>query len=446
MKKNFYNEVSVYDDQQLQNSIAGLEDRFNVVENSTLSNLVNFSQNNGLPFHQWFIYREGFSKALIEHLIDDSGCKTDEIVLDPFCGSGTTNLVAALRGLQTIGIDVNPMSSVLTQAKITAYSKQDIREAKRLLEKIELDNINIIIDDSLERYFDRNNLISLVKIKSYIDSIEDGNSKQILFVAYISIIIECSNRKRDGNGLKTRPTKVANVLDYFIKRANLIIKDIDENPIESNGISMAYQGSALSIGSIVSKMNEIAKIGTIIFSPPYPNSFDYFESYKLELILGGFVPGIKNISEFRQQAVRSFITSKKSEESIDLVEMIANEIEYRIPQKEHKTGKRDSRTRKVPSMLRGYFNDMKEVLHQCYSVIEPGRKVYIVVDQSAYLGIIVPSDLLLALIGEQCGFKTENIVICRKARTSTQQLLQYPYLKNCLRESIVILKKPESFD
>ena len=123
------------------------------------------------------------------------------------------------------------------------------------------------------------------------------------------------------------------------------------------------------------------------------------------------------------------------------VDIIADEIEKAIPKKEAETGRKDLRTRKVPNMLRGYFADMHEVIRQCSICLDKGKRAYIVVDQSAYLGKIVPTDLLLAFYAESEGFKVTNIINCRNARTSTQQLNKYPYLKNSLRESIVCLEK-----
>ena len=91
-------------------------------------------------------------------------------------------------------------------------------------------------------------------------------------------------------------------------------------------------------------------------------------------------------------------------------------------------------------MIKGYFADMREVIRQCGLCLEKD-KVYIVIDQSAYVGVIIPTDLLLAYISESVGFNVVSITECRKARTSTQQLKKYPYLKNVLRESIVELIK-----
>jgi site-specific DNA-methyltransferase (adenine-specific) len=49
--------------------------------------------------------------------------------------------------------------------------------------------------------------------------------------------------------------------------------------------------------------------------------------------------------------------------------------------------------------------------------------------------------VILADIAEKCGFVVDEIVVCRKANTSGQQLKAYPYLGTTLRESIVCLKK-----
>lgn len=158
-------------------------------------------------------------------------------------------------------------------------------------------------------------------------------------------------------------------------------------------------------------------------------------------MLGDFADNISSIKNFRNDAVRSFISVSKQVETERYIDLIAQEIEQAIPHKEELTGKKDSRTRKVPNMIKGYFDDMRTVIRSCGEVLTKGRKTYIVVDQSSYLGKIVPSDLLLAHLAESEGFKVKGILNCRNSRTSTQQLKQYPYLKDGLRESIVILEK-----
>ena len=65
----------------------------------------------------------------------------------------------------------------------------------------------------------------------------------------------------------------------------------------------------------------------------------------------------------------------------------------------------------------------------------------VVIGNSAYSGVIIPSDILTANIAEGIGFNVENIFITRHLTTSSQQKKDLEPLKNYLRESIVLLKK-----
>src|SRR4051794_11235644 len=46
-----------------------------------------------------------------------------DIVLDPYCGSGTTLIEAYLIGRQAIGIDMNPLAVLLARTKCTPIGK-----------------------------------------------------------------------------------------------------------------------------------------------------------------------------------------------------------------------------------------------------------------------------------------------------------------------------------
>ncbi len=51
-----------------------------------------------------------------------------DIVLDPFCGRGTTNLAARVLGLESVGVDANPVAVAIAQAKLVSVSPHDIVE------------------------------------------------------------------------------------------------------------------------------------------------------------------------------------------------------------------------------------------------------------------------------------------------------------------------------
>ena len=57
-----------------------------------------------------------------------------DVVLDPFCGRGTTNYASRLLGLPTFGVDSNPVAVALSQAKLANVTPDEIvAEAERIL-------------------------------------------------------------------------------------------------------------------------------------------------------------------------------------------------------------------------------------------------------------------------------------------------------------------------
>ena len=176
------------------------------------------------------------------------------------------------------------------------------------------------------------------------------------------------------------------------------------------------------------------KVGLVIFSPPYANCFDYCEVYKLELWMGDFVLNYKDFKKYRDLAMRSHVNAKfvhVFENSNDKVDLIANLLAcYNLWNKN------------IPDMVRGYFDDMENLLKKMHKLMVDNSKVYIIVANSGYKGILVPTDLLIADIAERTGYVVDEITQARKIRSSSQQMdeLNGNY-ENLMRESIVVLHK-----
>jgi hypothetical protein len=61
------------------------------------------------------------------------GAQPGEAVLDPFCGRGTTLFAARLRGLETVGIDLNPVAAAIARAKLASTT---VGRAMSLVEEL----------------------------------------------------------------------------------------------------------------------------------------------------------------------------------------------------------------------------------------------------------------------------------------------------------------------
>jgi hypothetical protein len=61
-----------------------------------------------------------------------------DLVLDPFCGRGTTNFAARLVGLSSLGVDSSPVAAAVTASKLLTATVDDVlEEARRILEERE---------------------------------------------------------------------------------------------------------------------------------------------------------------------------------------------------------------------------------------------------------------------------------------------------------------------
>ena len=443
-----YLDNKVYDNIDLCKKIDLLEEKYLIVDESNkFKTLVNFSENYNNTCSNWFRYREGFANSLVQFVIDDSKLKKGDIIVDPFCGSGTTQLVGKKNHINSFGLDVNPISILLCNFKAKYFTKELIQKYENAIKYI---NFDFSFDyesylkkyDSVRKYFSEQNFQQLLAIKKIIDNTKDIDIKEFLLLGYMCIIEETSNRKRDGNGLKTVTTKVKDVLNFYIMQLNKIITDIKDSLLELDSISITENGSAMQLSKLYFNYFS-TKCDCILFSPPYANSFDYFESYKLEIVLCDFADTMLDINKYRENALSSFISKNVHKSKNKLVNKICEEINKRVIKKESETGKKDARTRKVPNMLKGYFDDMERVLIECSNIMKDGSRLNIVVDQSSYVGCIIPTDLLICEIAERVGFKIDKLIFCRNARTSSQQSKKFNYLNSMLRECIIVLVKED---
>jgi hypothetical protein len=98
--------------------------------------------------------------------------------------------------------------------------------------------------------------------------------------------------------------------------------------------------------------------------------------------------------------------------------------------------------KKIPVMLENYFSDMFKIICDSYDVLEKGGFCSIIVGNSAYGGVIFPTDLILADYAESIGFKVDKIDVYRYIIPSSQQYTETLKNKQFLRESVVCLIKP----
>ena len=425
---------------------AALDAKYNVTNNdlnsATYTNVdCNFVYSAKYARHRWFNYKEGFSPILVEKIFNEYKLDKSSVVCDPFCGAGTTVAVAKAKGMRSIGFEVNPFAAFITKVKTEDYSKEDMDKFETLLcdlSNIEIDaNIELPENEYLRRIFEKEMLLEKIKIRKNIEELKESKSKELLFFAWICTLEECALYRKAGNGLKIKrrpPTydkgcafKFA--MECISKKAASMIEDFS---IEDNGpIPKVYVESVTTMEKTVPKDT----VDLVLFSPPYANCFDYTKIYYLELWFAGFVNSTSDQKNIRMKSLRSHCHATWPERytSFNLPELNEQIIPLLRQQKLW--------TNRIPDMLNGYFADMEEALRQIFDSLKEGGHCAIVVSNSAYAGIVIPTDVFLAMIAEKIGFKVQEIAVERLIITSSQQYEKTEHVRKYLRESIVKLEK-----
>ncbi len=414
--------------------IERLAGRYPATIDESYEKLVNFRENKGVPRHQWYDYKHGFAEQLITDIIRRENPDRESYVLDPFCGVGTTNLAAQALGYRSIGFDINPMAILAAEAKTHKYSDEEVEEIETRIRNFALPQNFEDIDGgkAFRTAFTPEVMTELLRIKAYVDGIAGTYVGKLFRLAMISVIDECSLKVKDGNGLKFKKNykPLPSVSACFLAKVESMLEDIRRMNLEPE--AECIFGSMLDPATF--GMVGGRNIGLCIFSPPYANCFDYCEVYKLELWIGGFVKYYEDFERYRSLAMRSHVNSKfdhhvKNENSdVDTIAEIVSAFNIW--------------NKNIPDMLRGYFDDMHVLLGNLREILEDNAKCYIVVANSGYKGILVPTDLLIADIASRLGYKVNNITFARKIRSSSQQMriLNEGY-DNLMRESIIELQK-----
>ena len=74
--------------------------------------------------HWIYPYQGKFHPQMARALLNIAGARAGSLVLDPYLGSGTTALEAALLGMRCIGIDMSPLCVLLARVKIDSAGRR----------------------------------------------------------------------------------------------------------------------------------------------------------------------------------------------------------------------------------------------------------------------------------------------------------------------------------
>lgn len=434
----------------LANHLKKLEAKFPVSAKPELGACVHWAGVEQLPVHRWFRYREGYSPLLFSHF------KDSQSRFDPFCGCGTTLLSSSTEGIDSFGLDLNPLATFVAKVKTRRYSVADRRTFVIKADQASSEWSHCVPCPSpsyalLAKLFQPEILDTLLRLKSFIESVSSRKVESLLKLAWLSILEDTSNVFKEGNGVKYRnkrrqPGKYLTVPDhewipkYFgedlrkfvIERWKQKCSEIASDlPRQSRA---DYNEPEVRTGSCFDpdNLDFDRRADLAIFSPPYANRFDYFEAFKIELWMGDFVKSADDMAALRGKSMRSNLSAPK----LDVAEW-----EKLSPFLDEMDEDASSVRMGIKKALAGYFDDMRSLLNHLKKNLTRNGKVVIVVGNSAYAKSIIPTDLLICEVAIEEGYRVRAMNVARPLHVSSQQRNDLKKLESFMRESVIVLQR-----
>ena len=436
--------------------------------------------------HGWLKYKEGFSAALVRQLLSDFKVKENDLVIDPFMGSGTTALVSTLNGINSIGFDILPMSKIAIAAKsnIYKYNLEELKELKRAFENTPVpDSFNgkspslSITEGAYPPETDRQ---LAFYTRWFENSSYSEEAKTLAKLCCLNTLERISYCAKDGQYLRwdiRSPKMVEANADRAAKGKRPIVVELNKGTLPSfveamkeelakvitdikdiqakNGASTMAHTSFVE-GSALFEMAKlpIDSINACITSPPYCNRYDYTRTYALELAYLGI--NKERFNQLRQDLLSCTVENKPKIDTIkthyetlnrtrEFEQILAIAKNNRVLQEintalQQRNSWGEINNRGVLKMVDGYFTELTFVFAELYRICKTGAKVAFVNDNVRYAGEVIPVDYLTTMLAEQIGFKPVKIYTLRQQKgNSSQQMKKYGRI--ALRKSITVWEK-----
>jgi DNA modification methylase len=437
--------------------------RFSGLNNSVLNKVATADA----AAHDWYRFVLSFPPHLVRDYVRRFELTESDCVLDPFCGTGTTNVECKKLGIPSVGIEAHPMAHFASKVKVAwnvdpeelkDHADQIAESARRRLveEGFSEDKplFSAVPEDSTSRALvglrtlpepsetlllrDSISPVPLHKTLVLLDVINEFRNHRVyeheLLALAKALVTSISNLHFGPEVGVGRFKKDASVVGSWLLGIREICSDLMELGRYRQTPAYIYKADARQLERLLKP----ASISAVITSPPYPNEKDYTRTTRLESVVLGFIKNKEDLKELKRQLLRSNTrTVYKSDDddrwvaSHKEIQRIAETIEARRIQ----LGKTSGFERLYHRVTKLYFGGIARHFAQLRKALRPGAYLaYVVGDQASYLRVMIRTGQLLADVAKSLGFEVVGIDLFRTRLASAT--------KEQLREEVVVLRWP----
>jgi hypothetical protein len=381
-----------------------------------------------IAFQRWRNFKEAFAPEIVERAVRET---TGEVrhIIDPFGGSGTTAIAAQFLGAKPTVIEVNPYLADLIEAKLAVY---DVDRVADSFVKVCQDASNAnthqnsklravpgtFIEPGLNGKYIFSKVVAdrILSYAGVIDRLPALQIRRLFRVLLGSVAVSSSNILISGKGRRYRKCWRSRSIS-----ADQVDKLFQESVLDAIYDLRLYESRAcreykVLRGDSRKLVTQAEPADLSVFSPPYPNSFDYTDVYNVELWMMGYLHSAAENRRLRKRTLRSHVQIKRDMNG-------TRYSSFRLVRTLRALDAVRSKlwNRHIPEMISAYFSDMGDVISSLGTRLRPKGRIYMVVGDSRYAGVKVPVADILTQIAPSTGFKVLVSEACRSMRVSPQQ-------------------------
>jgi len=325
--------------------------------------------------------------------------KEGDSIIDPFCGSGTTNVEALLNKRNSYAIDIDPLALLLTKVKTTPLDEKELRETRNWLIRAIYSTYETDIPNFPNRdyWFKREVLHDLGVITKCIKLIENPHIRDFFLVCLSSILKEVSNADPRflyalaiSQKMRKNRHRIIDVKKIFVNRVKeLVPKMIKFSKMCPKGYSVKFIGKD---AREIDLPDESVDLG--ITSPPYCNAVDYPRAHQLQIYW--FELWKEKLSELKKYYIGTERVPVKEYRSLH---------KYGNPQLDEILEKIYQVDRRRSYVVYKYFTDMRKNFIEVKRILKPGGHYVVAVADNVVRKVRVPTHVILMNIAEELGFE-----------------------------------------
>lgn len=406
-------------------------------------NLANPSLNRLSPedkaFHDWYRFVLSFPAHIVrDYARDRFRLGPRAVLLDPFCGTGTTLVEAKRLGLSAVGLEAHRMAWFASRVKtdwsgdpdtiesisteVAQRARKAISCARRLRTLADVE-AELLLTDSISDV----PLHKVLLLREKIVERCEGIYRDYALLCLAKCAVETASNLHFGPEVGVRGRRAdAEVVGAWLHAMRRISADLRlVHALPRGGRAVVHYGDARNPGSAL----EARSIDAVFTSPPYPNEKDYTRTTRLESVLLGFLSDKSSLRAMKSTLLRSNTRNIYKGDSDDLlvekfssIQTIAAEIEKR----RISLGKTSGFEKLYSKVTRQYFGGMARHFEQLRAHLTPGAALgYVVGDQASFFRVHIPTAKLLVEIAESLGYRHLGTDVFRtRISTATKAQLE----------------------